>query len=596
MALGFSLYASMTSKVQMTVCRHICICPLPSPSRCSVSLWPPCLKQNVCAEWTWFSSEASLGPQDQALFEWTYCSVLCTPGPPVLAMPVPTEGTPPPLSGTPVPVPAYFRHAEPGFSLKRPGGLSRSLPPRPPAKGSIPISRLFPPRTPGWHQPQPRRVSFRGRASETLQSPSYDPSRPESFFQQSFQRLGRLGHGSYGEVFKVRSKEDGRLYAIKRSMSPFRGPKDRAHKLAEVGGHEKVGQHPRCVRLEQAWEEGGILYLQTELCGPSLQQHCEAWGAGLPEAQVWGYLRDTLLALAHLHGQGLVHLDVKPANIFLGPRGRCKLGDFGLLVELGTSGAGEAQEGDPRYMAPELLQGSYGTAADVFSLGLTILEVACNMELPHGGEGWQQLRQGYLPPEFTAEPDPKLRATASALLALPMLRQPRPWSVLWYMAADAFSRGWALWQVSRAMVAGRPALLPSPGSDLPPSSVSPQALLSLLCWLWHGLAHPASWLQPPSPPATPPGSPPCSLLLDSSLSSSWDDDSIGLSLSPEAVLARAVGNTSTPRHGSPAPRNRYSLRDALDLSDIDSEPPRGSFPSFEPRNLLSLFEDSLGPT
>lgn len=36
------------------------------------------------------------------------------------------------------------------------------------------------------------------------------------------------------------------------------------------------------------------------------------------------------------------------------------------------------------------------------SLGLTILEVACNMELPHGGEGWQQLRQGYLPVEFTA--------------------------------------------------------------------------------------------------------------------------------------------------------------------------------------------------
>lgn len=60
------------------------------------------------------------------------------------------------------------------------------------------------------------------------------------------------------------------------------------------------------------------------------------------------------------------------------------------------------------------------------------------------------------------EPDPKLRATASALLALPMLRQPRPWSVLWYMAADVLSRGWALWQVSWVMVAGCPALLPSP--------------------------------------------------------------------------------------------------------------------------------------
>lgn len=42
------------------------------------------------------------------------------------------------------------------------------------------------------------------------------------------------------------------------------------------------------------------------------------------------------------------------------------------------------------------------TAPILPSLGLTILEVACNMELPHGGEGWQQLRQGYVPPEFTA--------------------------------------------------------------------------------------------------------------------------------------------------------------------------------------------------
>ncbi|KAM5228248.1 membrane-associated tyrosine- and threonine-specific cdc2-inhibitory kinase isoform 3-T3 [Ctenodactylus gundi] len=410
-------------------------------------------------------------------------------------MPMPAEGTPPPLSGTPVPVPAYFRHAEPGFSLKRPGGLSRSLPPRPPAKGSVPISRLFPPRTPGWQQPQPRRVSFQNETAEPLQSPSYDPRRPESFFQQNFQRLSRLGHGSFGEVFKVRSKEDGRLYAVKRSMSPFRGPKDRARKLAE------------------------------------------------------------------------------PANIFLGPRGRCKLGDFGLLVELGV-GAAEAQEGDPRYMAPELLHGLYGTAADVFSLGLTVLEVACNMELPHGGEGWQQLRQGYLPPEFTAglsaelrsvlvmmlEPDPQRRATAEALLALPTLRQPRPWRVLCCVAAEALSRCWALWQ----------------------------ALLALLCWLWHTLAHPASWLQPPGPPATPPRSPPHSPLLDSSLSSSWDDDSIGPSLSLEAIVAPAMRNTSTPR-------GRHTPRSALDLSDMDLEPLRGSCPSFEPRNLLSLFEDSLDP-
>lgn len=159
------------------------------------------------------------------------------------------------------------------------------------------------------------------------------------------------------------------------------------------------------------------------------------------------------------------------------------------------------------------------------SLGLTILEVACNMELPHGGEGWQQLRQGYLPPEFTAgewgfrrrasyhqlwqgvassrghhwskaqsvprpltwpcltlaglsselrsvltmmlEPDPQLRATAEALLALPMLRQPRPWNVLWYMAAEALSRGWALWQVSLCVLGYPTCSLPRGSSWSP---------------------------------------------------------------------------------------------------------------------------------
>ncbi|EHH60095.1 hypothetical protein EGM_11387, partial [Macaca fascicularis] len=471
------------------------------------------------------------------------------PGPPALAMPMPTEGTPPPLSGTPIPVPAYFRHAEPGFSLKRPRGLSRSLPPPPPAKGSIPISRLFPPRTPGWHQLQPRRVSFRGKVSETLQSPGYDPSRPESFFQQSFQRLSRLGHGSYGEVFKVRSKEDGRLYAVKRSMSPFRGPKDRARKLAEVGSHEKVGQHPCCVRLEQAWEEGGILYLQTELCGPSLQQHCEAWGASLPEAQVFGRLWEALPGTEALATR-LRHCPCPPVERLSGQAAWSTLVTTALIIRMVIPGTGQTHHCSPGLgLCPRANPAPFCPHPVPASLGLTILEVACNMELPHGGEGWQQLRQGYLPPEFTAglsselrsvlvmmlEPDPKLRATAEALLALP------------------------------------------------------QALLALLCWLWHGLAHPASWLQPPGPPATPPGSPPCSLLLDSSLSSNWDDDSLGPSLSPEAVLARTVGSTSTPR-------SRCTPRDALDLSDIDSEPPRGSFPSFEPRNLLSLFEDTLDPT
>lgn len=96
------------------------------------------------------------------------------------------------------------------------------------------------------------------------------------------------------------------------------------------------------------------------------------------EQRAWDYLCDLLFALGHLHSQGFAHLDLKPANVFLTRSGRLKLGDFGLLLELeqgtekervaarGTKEKHDAQEGDPRYMAPELLRGDYGAAADIF--------------------------------------------------------------------------------------------------------------------------------------------------------------------------------------------------------------------------------------
>lgn len=75
-----------------------------------------------------------------------------------------------------------------------------------------------------------------------------------------------------------------------------------------------------------------------------------------------------------MHSLGFVHLDLKPANVLMTASGRLKLGDFGLLLELKQTsgepmegkGKDDMQEGDPRYMAPELLRGEYGPAADVF--------------------------------------------------------------------------------------------------------------------------------------------------------------------------------------------------------------------------------------
>ncbi|XP_068610728.1 membrane-associated tyrosine- and threonine-specific cdc2-inhibitory kinase [Brachionichthys hirsutus] len=352
----------------------------------------------------------------------------------------------------PLPLPTHFSHAEQSFSLKKrrtpfsssprpespycsPARLSRTLPPLAPSKGCPPLSRMLPLLSSPW-------TPLSSSLSESPPPNSvYDPSKQQSYFSQCFTNLGLLGRGSFGEVYKVKSNADGRQYAVKRSAHRFRGNSDRNQSVREARNHERVCPHPHILHFVAAWEECGRLYIQTELCCTSLLLHAEDQTPGLDEPGAWACLCDLLSALQHLHSHGFVHLDVKPANVLMTKSGRLKLGDFGLLLELskksreplGCKVKEEVQEGDPRYMAPELLRGEYGPAADVFSLGVSILELACNIEVPNGGEGWQQLRQGCLPTEFTrglsAElqtilgmmlaPDPSVRPKVSELLSIP---------------------------------------------------------------------------------------------------------------------------------------------------------------------------------
>ncbi|XP_032823881.2 membrane-associated tyrosine- and threonine-specific cdc2-inhibitory kinase [Petromyzon marinus] len=503
---------------------------------------------------------------------------------------------------TPLPVPTFFAEAERRMFLEKRLGRTPVAPPRPPTKSSSTLRRCLNktgdsedggattvPRH--WSSQRPHSVSFHSLENSLLRSRIYDKSRSEvTYFAQCFEVLERIGLGSFGEVFKVRSWEDSRMYAVKRCREPFRGERDRERKLEEVAKHERLEPHPNCVRFVRAWEEKQHLYIQTELCAMNLQQYCEeVCGGRLSECEVWAVAVDLLLGLQHLHRGGLVHLDVKPANVFLSttpPPRRYKLGDFGLVVDLQRGDHAEAQEGDPRYLAPELLQGHFSKVADIFSAGMTLLEVACNLQLPTGGEGWQHLRQGFLPDDFIAglsedlvssiramlEPDPGRRASVEELLARPEMRRAARQRRL-HLASQAtwchlFTAVQAVWSV----LAG--------------------VCNKIMACLGHLAAFAVPWPLSSSSPVTPPMSSSSRVSASASdgdgdgdnssgsrrdLSPDWDRS---LSLSDDAFMPLPTGDpmpsaskslysaspvtrprtqvatTSTPRNRSPEPLNR----------------------------------------
>ncbi|VDM28525.1 unnamed protein product [Toxocara canis] len=181
--------------------------------------------------------------------------------------------------------------------------------------------------------------------------------------------------------------------------------RDRDLKLREVQKHELLPKHPNLVEFICAWEEEGRLFIQTELCEYSgfCFKSCGLFGKGAqhPRRELWFWLADLVAAVNHLHSHDLLHLDIKPENIFVSRDQVCKLGDFGLIVDLKKDVLIAHEEGDSKYLAPETLNSPPSKPADIFSLGISILELATDLDLPSRGDGWRMLREGNIPEVFT---------------------------------------------------------------------------------------------------------------------------------------------------------------------------------------------------
>ncbi|KAJ2442059.1 mitosis inhibitor protein kinase swe1 [Coemansia sp. RSA 2440] len=270
------------------------------------------------------------------------------------------------------------------------------------------------------------------------------------YYEQQFEELGRAGEGDFATVASVRSLDDGAMYAVKRTRRPYAGRAERTRRLREPELLWAVPPSASIVRLVSAWEQFGHLFLQFELCERgSLAAYLDsraatAQPAYMSEPRAWAVLAHAAHAVGLLHAQGIVHLDIKPANFLLGAEfddvaaarraGWLKLADFGHAVRLPRDPLAWVEEGDRQYMAPEVLRGEYAPAADVFSLGLMLLEIVADIVLPENGADWHKLRTAcfddpcfeglpYAPPLLSLikrmlHPDPAARPTLPQVLSL----------------------------------------------------------------------------------------------------------------------------------------------------------------------------------
>ncbi len=199
---------------------------------------------------------------------------------------------------------------------------------------------------------------------------------PESVVA-GYRIVALLGRGGMGVVYEAVQLTLERPVALK-LINPARVDDEEFRARFVRESHVAAGlEHPHVIPVYEAREDGGLLFIAMRLVrGPSLAD-VFAREAPLAPLHAARLIAQVASALGAAHARGLVHRDVKPANILLHERDYTYLTDFGVTRELGEDGLTTAGEmlGTVDYMAPEQCRGErVGPAADIYSLGCVLYE------------------------------------------------------------------------------------------------------------------------------------------------------------------------------------------------------------------------------